>query len=388
MSCGRLCAMLAAAALACSTTARAAPTESDAARVAASEAPPASESVAVVARGVRVRPLPVAGRRIGAVEWTRNGRRWTIDQYMQATHVSGVIVLRNGEIVLERYAMGRTAADRWVSQSVAKSVTSLLAGAAIADGRISLADPIVRYVPELAGSAYEGVTFRQLLMMSSGVAWKEAYEAGDSDLAKFYAFAATGDAIAGYLGRLPRAHPPGSVFHYNTAEAHLAGLVVSRAAGMPLARYLSEKIWAPYGMERDALWITDRSGRAAAGCCLFMTLRDFARLGEFALDGGVIDGRPVVAPGWIAQSTRVQIANGRPAPFGYGYLWWIGPEAYEASGIYGQSILVYPKDRIVIAINSAWDKPDDPDSFAAIGAFEEALRAAANPASSQKGPQP
>jgi CubicO group peptidase (beta-lactamase class C family) len=147
--------------------------------------------------------------------------------------------------------------------------------------------------------------------------------------------------------------------------------------GVPLADYLSEKIWRPYGMERDAAWHVDGQGREYAGCCLLMTLADFARLGQFALDDGVVHGRRILPRGWIAESTRRQIDNGRPAPAGYGYLWWIGPEAYEASGIYGQSILVYPKDRIVIAVNSKWPSPDQKALFEALGAFQGAVRKAA-----------
>ncbi len=330
----------------------------------------------VVRRGDMVRGLPMAARQI-TVTWDWQGRTWSLDDYMKAYNVSGVMVLKDGQIILERYAAGRQPTDRWVSQSVAKSVTSLLAGAAIQDGKLHLTDPVTRYVPELAGSAYDGVSVRDILTMSSGTAWREGYVDGSSDLFKYYAAAMAGDPVADFLKTLPRAHPPGSTFHYNTAEAHLAGLVVSRAAGMPLADYLSEKIWKPYGMERDAAWHVDRQGREFAGCCLLMTLADYARLGEFALEDGVANGKRILPPGWIAESTRRQIDNGRPAPAGYGYLWWIGPEAYEASGIFGQSILVYPKDRLVIAVNSEWAKPDDKALFEALGAFQGAVRRAA-----------
>jgi CubicO group peptidase (beta-lactamase class C family) len=256
--------------------------------------------------------------------------------------------------------------------SVAKSVTSLLAGAAIQDGKLKLTDPVERFVPELKGSGYDGVTVRQLLMMASGVRWNEAYEDPNSDLASM-ARSTDKDPLLKTLASLPRARPPGSAFHYNTAETHLAGLVVSRAVGKPLADYLSEKIWKPYGMERDAVWMIDAQGREAAGCCLSATLRDFARIGQFALEGGVAGGKPVVPPGWIAESTRVQIPNGQPAPNGYGYFWWIGARAYEASGINGQSILVYPKERIVIVVNSAWPRPDAPELFRALQRFQGAV---------------
>lgn len=332
--------------------------------------------VRVVRRGDAVHGLPVAARQI-SVKYEWGGRTWTLEDYMRAYNVSGVMVLKDGQIVLERYGLGRSPTDRWMSQSVAKSVTSLLAGAAIEDKKLNLDDLVVRYVPELKSSAYDGVTVRQLFTMSSGVKWDEGYVGEQSDLAKYYIAAAAGDPVTGFLKTLPRAHAPGSTFHYNTAEAHLAGLVVSRAAGMPLADYLSAKIWKPYGMERDAAWRVDPQGREYAGCCLLMSLADFARLGQFALEDGVAGGGRILAPGWIAESTHRQIDNGRPAPAGYGYLWWIGPDAYEASGIYGQSILVYPKDRLVIAVNSLWPKPDEKELFDALRAFHQGVREAA-----------
>jgi CubicO group peptidase (beta-lactamase class C family) len=336
--------------------------------------------VRVVRRGDVVHGLPVAARQI-AVKYEWGGRTWTLEDYMRAYNVSGVMVLKDGQIVLERYGLGRSPTDRWMSQSVAKSVTSLLAGAAIEDNKLRLDDPVVHFVPELKGSAYDGVTVRQLFTMSSGVKWDEGYVSQQSDLAKYYIAAAAGDPIKGFLKSLPRAHAPGSTFHYNTAEAHLAGLVVSRAVGVPLADYLSAKIWKPYGMERDAAWRVDPQGREYAGCCLLMTLADYARLGQFALDDGVAGERRILAPGWIAESTRRQIDNGRPAPAGYGYLWWIGPDRYEASGIYGQSIMVYPSDHLVIAVNSLWPKPDEKASFEALHAFDSAVREAAASAS-------
>jgi CubicO group peptidase (beta-lactamase class C family) len=331
--------------------------------------------VRVVHRGEKVWGLPMAPRQL-RISYVWKGRTWTLDDYMRAYNVSGVLVLKDGQVVLERYGMGRASTDRWVSQSVAKSVTSLLAGAAIEDGKLNLDDQVVGYVPELKGSAYDGVTVRQIFTMSSGVKWDEGYVGGASDLAKYYMAAVVGDPVTDYLKTLPRAHPPGSTFHYNTAEAHLAGLVVARAVGMPLSDYLSEKIWKRYGMERDAAWHVDRQGREFAGCCLLMTLGDYARLGQFVLDDGVIDGRRVTAPGWVAESTRRQIDNGRAPPAGYGYLWWIGPEAFEASGIYGQSILIYPKDRLVIVVNSEWSSPDDKALFDALVAFQQGVRAA------------
>lgn len=326
----------------------------------------------MIPRGSAARGLPVAARQLNP-SYTWQGRTWTVDDYMHAYNVSGVMVLKDGEVVLERYAQGRQPADRWASQSVAKSVTSLLAGAAIQDRKLRLGDRLERYVPELKGSAYEGVTVRQLLTMSSGVKWTEGYVGGQSDLFSYYRAALAGDALD-FMKSLPRAQPAGAKFHYNTGETHLAGIVISRAVGMPLSEYLSRKIWQPYGMARDGLWRVDPKGREFAGCCLLATLSDFARIGQFVLDNGVVDGKRILPPTWIAESTKVQITHDRPLPAGYGYFWWIGGEAFEASGIYGQSILIYPKDRMVIVVNSQWPKPDDKELFAALSAFQGGVR--------------
>lgn len=335
--------------------------------------------VHVVRRGDRVRPLPLGDRQIEPT-FVAGKKTWTVDEWMRAYRVSGVIVLRDGKILLERYGLGRRPTDRWTSFSVSKSVTSLLAGAAIQDGKLALDDQVVRFVPELKGSAYDGVTVRHLLTMSSGARWNEDYTNPNSDNSRLSrAFHGKNDALFETLKAVPRIHPPGTTWHYNTAETHLAGVVIARAVGMSLSDYLSRTIWQPYGMEQDAAWVVDGLGREAAGCCLSATLRDFARIGQFTLEGGVVDGRPVVPAGYVAEATTVRIANDQPAPSGYGYFWWIGPRAYEASGIFGQSILIYPKERIVMVVNSAWPKPLGKELFEAMHLFQGAAHDAAAP---------
>ncbi|MFC4845482.1 serine hydrolase domain-containing protein [Hephaestia sp. GCM10023244] len=332
----------------------------------------------VVKRGETVHALangtPIAPR------WRQGERELTIEKWMDEYRSSGVIILRDGKIVYERYALGRKPDERWTSFSVAKSVAGLLAGAAIRDGKLALGDQVTRFMPELVGSAYDGVTVENILTMSSGVRWYEDYVDGVSDLALTHAISARGgDFVVEHLAKLERAHEPGTTWHYNTAESHLLGMVVSRAVGMTLSDYLSEKIWKPYGMEQDAAWLIDGKGRESAGCCLSMTLRDYARLGQFVLDGGIVDGAPVMEAQYLADATSVRIANDQPAPSGYGYQWWIGARAFEASGIFGQSILVYPKERLVIAVNSAWPAPIGDDLFAALSLFYGAVHDAAAP---------
>ena len=336
--------------------------------------------VNTIRRGKTVRPLPMAARPIDPT-FSYAGKTWTIDAYMQAYRVSGLLVLKDGKIVLEKYALGRKPADRWISFSVAKSVTSTLVGAAIQDGKIkSLNDPVTRYVPDLKGSAYEGVTVRQMLMMSSGVKWNEDYTDPNSDVAKAGGTVTEPgvNPMVSYLRKLPRAHAPGTTWNYNTGETDLVGVLVSKATGESLAQYASEKIWKPCGMERDGIWMTDPGGQERGGTGISMTLRDYARLGLFIEGGGTANGQRIVPRGWVAEATRREIDNGTPAPGGYGYFWWVRPNgAYEAVGIFGQSVTTFPAEHLIVVQNAAWPAATGKDLGAARNAMIEAVRATA-----------
>jgi CubicO group peptidase (beta-lactamase class C family) len=330
----------------------------------------------VIKRGAKVHPLPVAARQI-APTFAYDGKTWTVDAYMKAYRVSGLLVVKDGKIVLEKYALGRKPTDRWTSFSVAKSVTSTLVGAAIQDGKIkSIDDPVTRYVPDLKGSAYEGVTIRQMLMMSSGVKWNEDYTDPKSDVA-LAGGSVTEPGInpmVSYLRKLPRAHEPGTTWHYNTGETDLVGVLVSKATGEGLAQYASEKIWKPYGMEQDGVWMTDPGGQERGGTGISMTLRDYARVGLFIAGGGVADGKPIVPSWWVADATKREIDNGLG---GYGYFWWIRANgSYEAVGIFGQAITTFPKEHLIVVQNSAWPAAGSKELRAAYDAMLGGVRAA------------
>jgi CubicO group peptidase (beta-lactamase class C family) len=304
----------------------------------------------VVKAGGTVKPLP-DGTPLGvpAAE---------IDAFVQAQNVAGMIVIKDGKVRLERYARGLTRNGRWTSFSVAKSFTSTLVGAALKDGAIkSLKDPLTNYIPELKGSGYDGVTVDQLLTMTSGVAWNEDYTDPNSDVARFIMVQPRPgeDPTVAYMRKLSRAHPPGTKWNYSTGETNLVGVLVSRATKKTLADYLSEKIWKPYGMEQDAVWMIDPSGHEVGGCCLSVSLRDYARIGLLSLEGG----QGVVPADWFAEATRSH-AEVRPGGFGYGYQWWTFPMgAYGAQGIFGQTILVHPPTKTVVVMLSAWPKATD-----------------------------
>jgi CubicO group peptidase (beta-lactamase class C family) len=331
-----------------------------------------------IRRGKTIHPLPVAARQIDPT-FSFDGKTWTIAEYMKAYRVSGLLVLKDGQIVLEKYGLGRKPTDRWTSFSVAKSMTSTLVGAAIQDGKIkSLGDPVTAYIPELKGSAYEGVSVRQMLMMSSGVQWNEDYVDPNSDVARAgQSVTEPGvNPMVSYLRKLPRAHPPGTTFHYNTGETDLVGVLVSKAVGESLAQYASEKIWKPYGMERDGVWMTDPGGQDRGGCCISMTLRDYGRLGLFVAGGGVANGRQVVPKGWVAEATRREIDTDAKPPGGYGYFWWMVPGGYSGIGIFGQSLTVFPAEHLIVVQNAAWPKPTGKELSAARTAMWQGVRAA------------
>lgn len=280
-----------------------------------------------------------------------------VDAYMAAQRSAAIVVLHRGQLRLERYGLGFDAAGRWTSFSVAKSLTSTLVGAALADGAIrSMDDKVSTYIPQMKGSAYDDVSIRQLLTMTSGVRWNEDYADPNADVALFNKHKPEEgvDALVSYLRKLPREVPAGTRWHYSTGETNLVGVLVSQATGKPLAQYLSEKIWVPAGMEQQATWILSRTGREISGCCIQAATRDFARFGQFILNGAKVNGKSIVPEGWLAQATTERTPIDQPGR-GYGYQWWTWPDGtFSARGIFGQAIFIDPKRQLVIASNANW----------------------------------
>jgi CubicO group peptidase (beta-lactamase class C family) len=301
-----------------------------------------------------------------------------IDAYLASQRSAGMVIIQDGKVRFERYGLGFDAKGRWTSFSVAKSFTSTLVGAAIADGAIkSLEDKVSAYIPDLRGSAYDDVTIRQLLTMSSGVRWNEDYEDPKADVALFLTAKPDPgvDATVSYMRKLPRAHPPGTVWHYNTGETNLIGVLVSSATKKPLAQYLQDRIWQPAGMEAKATWLKGATGHEIAGCCIQAATRDFARMGLFVLADGKRNGVQVVPKGWFAEATTKQKDIGEPGK-GYGFQWWTYDDgSVAAQGIFGQGIFIDPARRLVIASNSNWTRADEGPEGAAREAFYKQVQA-------------
>jgi CubicO group peptidase (beta-lactamase class C family) len=250
-----------------------------------------------------------------------------------------------------------------------------LVGAAIKDGYIgSVNDRVTDYLPILKGSAYDGVTIKQVLQMSSGVAWNEDYTNPQSDVARIGAVTrkSGGLGLLKYMGSLPRAAQPGEKFNYNTGETHLIGAIVRAAVGNNLATYASDKVWSKFAMEADGYWATtDAFGAEHAGCCLSATLRDYGRIGLLALRKGVLpDGTSLVPDGWFKEATAPSPANP-----GYGYQWWLNAEGnFMARGIFGQSIQIYEPQNLVIVTHSLWPVATSKEYSEYRRAFSDAVR--------------
>jgi CubicO group peptidase (beta-lactamase class C family) len=335
----------------------------------------------VVQHGANLHPLPAADRPLKNVQFKSNGRNYDLYDYVSLDRVSGLLVIKDGKIAFETYQLGNHQGTRWMSMSVVKSITATLIGAAIKDGHIqSIDDPLTRYLPQLSGSAYEGVTVRNLLQMASGVKWDETYTDPKSDRRRMLEVQQTQQpgGVLTLMAKLPRAALPGTRFNYSTGETQVAGALLRAAVRVPLAQYLSDRIWARFGMESDATWwLESPDGLEVGGSGLSATLRDYGRFGLFLLADGVAGGTHILPDGWIADAGSPKTLGGRTVD--YGYMLWpianaagtIHEGAFEARGIFGQHIYVNPKERAVIVVWSALPKPTgrvtvrDEDFFAA-----------------------
>lgn len=319
---------------------------------------------AVVSAGPRPRVLP-AGPPLTL----------DVDGFMEDERVAGLLVIQKGLVRMERYGLGLEPDDHWVSFSMTKSLVSLMIGQAIRDGHIGgIDDPVTRYIPELSGSAYEGVSIRHLLTMSSGVRWSEDYTDPRSDVARFLSEPAVQgkDPTATYMARLPRTDPPGTRWRYNTGETNLAGTLLARAVGRPLSVYLQESIWGPAGMASPAYWLVDAQGHETGGCCVSASLQDWGRLGQRLLED-LASGPETGAGSWMAEATRAQADIGVPGR-GYGYLFWTYDTGeFQARGIFGQTIHIDPSRDLIVVILSAWPTASGAERSQARTAFIQAV---------------
>lgn len=319
--------------------------------------------------------------------YEHEGVTYDARQFAERNHTTSLVIVHDGVVVHEQYLQGADETTRLTSYSMAKSLVSLLAGFAVGDGAIaSLDDPVTKYVPELAGTGYDGATVKDLLQMSSGVRFSEGYKTGGSDIYRLSGASMVMNEMPAnqFMTTLPRDHEPGTHFNYSTGETQVLGWVVASAVGRSLSDYIEEKLWSKLGMEHDAYWVLDRNGGDEfCGIGFNATARDYARIGQLMLQDGVWEGTQLLPKGWVKASTTPgapylgygKVLEGQPA-VGYGYMWWLRDDGtYDAEGVFGQFIWVNPADRIVIVKTSAWPSgisiPLKTELFEAFGAFSD-----------------
>jgi len=301
------------------------------------------------------------------------------EDWIAARSVTALVVLQDGAIRHESYYLGTGPEDLRISWSMAKSVLACLFGIVMAEGAIdSLDDPVVKYAPALKGSAYDGASIRDVLTMSSGVAFNEDYLDFWSDINKMGRVLALGGSMDGFAaGLTEREAEPGSRMHYVSIDTHVIGMVIRGATGKDIPELLEDRILTKMGLEAAPCYLTDGEGVSFVLGGLNMRTRDYARIGAMIAAEGAWNGAQVVPAEWVEAMTSRQAADGA----GYGFQWWVPVDARPgevmARGIYGQYIWIDRVKGIVIAVNAAdrgFEEPGVEDgNLAMLRAIADAL---------------
>ena len=281
-----------------------------------------------------------------------------VESWIADRSVTALVILQDGKLRHESYYLDTGPDDRRISWSVAKSFLSALTGILIDEGTIpSLDVQVTDYAPSLKGSAYDGVTLRNVLQMSSGVKFNEDYLDYNSDINRMGRVLALGGSMDDFAASLKEsAWEPGTHMHYVSIDTHVLGMVLRGASGRTITDLMTGKILSHIGLEADPYYLTDGYGVEFVLGGLNLRTRDYARFGQLFAQGGAWDGQQVVPRDWVDAST-VPSAPTDAGSIGYGYQWWIPqgglPGQFTAQGIYGQFIWIDRGRNIVIAVNSS-----------------------------------
>lgn len=296
------------------------------------------------------RSLPKAPQPFRFTEAHRNDRIGNVsltnlDSLVAANNSVAFLIIRNDSILFEKYYQDYNAGSTVPSFSAAKSYTSALVGAALADGFIKdVNEPIVNYLPELKSrKGFDKITIKHLLQMTSGIKANESYYNPFGQAAHLY----YGRNLRNYLKKLKVDYAPGTKFAYRSINTQLLGLIVERATNKQLTTYLNDRIWTKLQPEYDASWSIDKNnGLEKAFCCINAKARDFAKFGRLYLNKGKWNDEQVLPAAWIDDSTTPEIKEGGASY--YGYQWWMTKRGYEANGLHGQYIFVCPEKNLIV----------------------------------------
>jgi CubicO group peptidase (beta-lactamase class C family) len=308
-------------------------------------------------------PLPLAtAAGAPAVEYRFENQTHTLDDFLSRQRITGLLLIKDGEILFERYQYDRKPADRFVSHSMAKSIVSIAIGMALVEGKIaSLDDAVSKYVPKLARSPYGETSIRNILRMSSGVRFSEVYD-GKDDLARFGKLRGSQGSTAALRAFDVREAEQGTRFHYASSQTVVLAVLLRAVTGTTLSEYLTERLWQPMGAEADATWIRSRDGAEIASGSFNAILRDYGRLGVLLANDGAAGAKQVVPKDYLLEATDWHRQPDAFAPkhatpyFGYGYQFWLFPgekRRFALLGVYGQSIFVDPELKLVMVITAA-----------------------------------
>ena len=308
-----------------------------------------------------------------ALRYEYQGETRSLDDYLARNPATGLLIARDDTILVERYQYARTDRHRLTSFSMAKTVTAMLIGIALAENLIrSIDDPAATYLPALAATEYGRTSLRHLLQMSSGVRFLENFS-GQDDAARLFAATVLQQGPGGVAAVKPyneRARWSGAVFSYASVETQVLGLVLRSVVGRPVAEYFRDRIWEPIGAEADATWIIDASGQEATYCCLNAVLRDHARLGLLLAHDGRVGDRQIIPKEWLYAATTIAPSDWHlkrvwdRTGFGYGYQTWIFPgerRMFALIGSHGQAIYVDPASRLIMVHTAVRERADDPN---------------------------
>ena len=281
-----------------------------------------------------------------------------VNEYLDRTDVSALLILKDGKIRYENYWLTGGREVKWISMSVGKSFVSALIGIALDHGHIkSIQDSVTIYVPQLKGSAYDGVSIKDILQMSSGASWNEDYGDPNSDINRSVRIFALGGSLDEFAASLTNESEPGTFNRYNSTDTQVLGMLLREATGTSVTEFMQEMLWDPIGAEDNAYWLLDSENMEVAYGGLNATARDYAKLGELYRSRGRMNNKQIIPEKWVEESVSPDAPHLMPGdnsmsdyPLGYGYQWWIPDESgdYMAIGVYNQFIYVSPKNNSVV----------------------------------------
>ena len=291
-----------------------------------------------------------------------NGEKFNLENILAELDTTALVIIKDGKLIHESYYKGTQRNDLRISWSVAKSFMSGLYGKALESGDIdSIDDKVVKYIPSLEGSAYEGATIRNVLNMASGITFNEDYMDPKSDINDMGRLLGLGGSMDQYAVNLKSKDiEPGERWKYVSIDTHIAAMVLREATGKNLHDLFNETYSNFLGFDVAPYYLTDGKNVAFALGGLNLTTRDYAKFGQLFLQNGIFNDMQIIPSSWVSQSTNHSAPTIGDRGVGYGYQWWIPmPQEgsnkgdFTASGVYGQYVYVNPSKGIVIAKNAA-----------------------------------